>query len=267
MTKRTRSIPALGAVFFAVVGLSACGAAFPATRSCRSAAADHQDHVRTLDGSGRRLERHDGDGSQAGAARTARTTRPASRTSKRPRPSRPKARRRRPTASLKPVRTAVQVAAAGGARLPDLLRRGCSAKPHIAGREGQRQGSPERSSKKSRPSSSQSRRNSKNSSRLSGQTVSDLLLRVKLNLLSQKIQQKIVKGKATPTKAQIEKYYNEHKSTVRHAGKAQRRDHPHQGPKRQAKQGQEGNRIGQELRERRQKPSRSTRRARPTAAC
>ncbi len=46
----------------------------------------------------------------------------------------------------------------------------------------------------------------------SGQTVSDLLLRVKLNLLSQKIQQKIVKEKSTVTKAQVQKYYNENKS-------------------------------------------------------
>jgi foldase protein PrsA len=47
----------------------------------------------------------------------------------------------------------------------------------------------------------------------SGQTVSDLLLRVKLNMLSQKIQQKIVKQKATISKAEAEKYYAEHKST------------------------------------------------------
>jgi foldase protein PrsA len=46
----------------------------------------------------------------------------------------------------------------------------------------------------------------------SGQTVSDLLLRVKLNLLSAKIQQKVIKAKATPTHAQIEKYYNENQS-------------------------------------------------------
>jgi foldase protein PrsA len=45
----------------------------------------------------------------------------------------------------------------------------------------------------------------------SGQSVSDLLLRVKLNLLSSKIQQKIVKSKAKVTQAQIQKYYNEHK--------------------------------------------------------
>jgi foldase protein PrsA len=46
----------------------------------------------------------------------------------------------------------------------------------------------------------------------SGQTVSDLLLRVKLNLLSSKIQQKIVKAKSNVSDAQITKYYNEHKS-------------------------------------------------------
>lgn len=46
----------------------------------------------------------------------------------------------------------------------------------------------------------------------SGQTVSDLLLRVKLNMLSSKIQQKITKAKHTPSKAEIEKYYREHKS-------------------------------------------------------
>jgi foldase protein PrsA len=43
----------------------------------------------------------------------------------------------------------------------------------------------------------------------SGQSVSDLLLRVKLNLLSSKIQQKIAKGKGTVTKAEIAKYYKE----------------------------------------------------------
>ncbi|MCW3018394.1 MAG: peptidylprolyl isomerase [Solirubrobacterales bacterium] len=46
----------------------------------------------------------------------------------------------------------------------------------------------------------------------SGQTVSDLLLRVKLNLLSQKIQKQIVKKKSNVTQAQVTKYYNENKS-------------------------------------------------------
>jgi SurA N-terminal domain len=43
----------------------------------------------------------------------------------------------------------------------------------------------------------------------SGQTVSDLLLRVKLNLLSSKIQQKIVKQKSKVSQAQIAKYYKQ----------------------------------------------------------
>jgi foldase protein PrsA len=42
--------------------------------------------------------------------------------------------------------------------------------------------------------------------------VSDLLLRVKLNMLSQKIQKKISKTKGKVTQAQIQKYYNENKS-------------------------------------------------------
>lgn len=46
----------------------------------------------------------------------------------------------------------------------------------------------------------------------SGQTVSDLLLRVKYNLASQKLQQKILKLTPKVTQAQIQKYYNENKS-------------------------------------------------------
>jgi foldase protein PrsA len=52
------------------------------------------------------------------------------------------------------------------------------------------------------------------------QSVTDLLLRVKLNLLSQKIQAKIAK-KGTPTQAQIEKYYNENKQRF---GQPEKRD-------------------------------------------
>ena len=46
----------------------------------------------------------------------------------------------------------------------------------------------------------------------SGETVSDLLLRVKLNMLSTRIQQKIAKKKGEVTNAQVEKFYNENKS-------------------------------------------------------
>jgi foldase protein PrsA len=46
----------------------------------------------------------------------------------------------------------------------------------------------------------------------SGQSVSDLLLRVKLNMLSQKIQTKIAKKKPTVTEAEAQKYYNQNKA-------------------------------------------------------
>ncbi len=46
----------------------------------------------------------------------------------------------------------------------------------------------------------------------SGQTVSDLLLRVKLNMLSTKIQKKVAEGKGSPSKAEIAKYYKENQS-------------------------------------------------------
>jgi parvulin-like peptidyl-prolyl isomerase len=55
----------------------------------------------------------------------------------------------------------------------------------------------------------------------SGQSVSDLLLRVKLNMLSQKIQQKIAKENPTVTKADIEKYYKENSSRF---GSPEKRD-------------------------------------------
>jgi foldase protein PrsA len=54
----------------------------------------------------------------------------------------------------------------------------------------------------------------------SGQTVSDLLLRVKLNMLSSKIQKKIAKGKGSPSKAEIEKYY---KANMSHFGTPEKR--------------------------------------------
>jgi foldase protein PrsA len=47
----------------------------------------------------------------------------------------------------------------------------------------------------------------------SGQTVSDLLLRVKQNLVSQKIQTKVLKSGGKVTQAEVAKYYNTHKSS------------------------------------------------------
>jgi foldase protein PrsA len=53
----------------------------------------------------------------------------------------------------------------------------------------------------------------------SGETVSDLLLRVKVNLLSQKIEQKIIKEHSKVTEAQIATYYKEHSSRYTTRGK------------------------------------------------
>ncbi len=54
-----------------------------------------------------------------------------------------------------------------------------------------------------------------------GQSVSDLLLRVKLSMLSTKIQEKITKAKKTVSEAEVAKYYNEHKAQY---GQPERRD-------------------------------------------
>jgi foldase protein PrsA len=55
-----------------------------------------------------------------------------------------------------------------------------------------------------------------------GETEADLLMRVKLQLLARKIQEKVTKGaKHTASKAEIAKYYNEHKSQY---GKPERRN-------------------------------------------
>lgn len=54
-----------------------------------------------------------------------------------------------------------------------------------------------------------------------GQSISDLLLRVKLSMLSTKIQEKVTKSKKTVSEAEVAKYYNEHKSQY---GQPERRD-------------------------------------------
>ena len=55
-----------------------------------------------------------------------------------------------------------------------------------------------------------------------GETEADLLMRVKLQLLARKIQEKVAKtSKKKPSKSEVEKYYNEHKSQF---GKPERRN-------------------------------------------
>ncbi len=57
---------------------------------------------------------------------------------------------------------------------------------------------------------------------------------MKLNLLSQKIQQKIVKAKSTVTDAEVEKYFNENKSQFGTPEKRTVADHPHEDRSRSA---------------------------------
>ena len=74
----------------------------------------------------------------------------------------------------------------------------------------------------SRSSSSPRKPNSRNSWRPPGRRVSDLLLRVKLRMLTTKIQEKVTKeAKKQVSEAAVAKYYNEHKSQY---GKPERRD-------------------------------------------
>jgi foldase protein PrsA len=54
-----------------------------------------------------------------------------------------------------------------------------------------------------------------------GESISDLLLRVKLQMLSQKIEEKVTKSGKNVTEADVTKYYNEHKSQY---GQPEKRD-------------------------------------------
>ncbi|HEY3828026.1 MAG TPA: peptidyl-prolyl cis-trans isomerase, partial [Solirubrobacteraceae bacterium] len=54
-----------------------------------------------------------------------------------------------------------------------------------------------------------------------GETVSDLLLRVKLSMISTKLQEKITKSSKNVSEAEVAKYYNEHKSLY---GQPEKRD-------------------------------------------
>ncbi len=192
-----------------------------------------------------------------------RTTRPASRTSKRQRPNRPRASPSRRRRSKVAVRTGVH------ALKQQVLGFLISANWVIgeASDQGVKVSDAEvqKNSKKSRPSSSPRPPNSRNSSPPSGQTVSDLLLRVKLNLLSRRSSRRSQKRGRRHQRAD-RKVLQGKQVALRHAGKARPEDHPHQDAG-AGRSREEGNRIGQELRERRQEASRSTPPARATAEC
>ncbi len=156
-----RSFAALGAVLFALVGLSACGGGgCPATPSCRSTARRSPRRLQPLDGRGRRL---DTAGTSVG--------KPVA-----PEPPELHGLHRAPAgtgetetrgqedqsaaddAQLEDtVRNAVQIALAGGARLPDLLRVG-DRRSQLARREAVRRRSQEAVRENQAPAVPESRR-------------------------------------------------------------------------------------------------------------
>ena len=99
----------------------------------------------------------------------------------------------------------------------------------------------------------------------SGQTVSDLLLRVKLNLLSTKIQQKIVKTEAQRHPGADRQVLQRKQVALRHPGKAHGRRSSSPRPKRRRSKAKQEIESGKSFASV-AKASRSTRRARPTAA-
>ena len=122
MTKHFRLIAALGAVLFVTVGLVACGGGVPANAVVADRRHNRSRRTRSTTGWPWRPPRaRRRRGRKAGRARPARTTRPASRTSKRPPRNRQRPEAADRSGAEETVRTAVQIAAAGGARLPDLL--------------------------------------------------------------------------------------------------------------------------------------------------
>ena len=200
MSKQIRVISALGAVFFAVVGLAACGGGIPGNAVVQvggtpitKATFEHWMSVAASSTAatgttGAKPVVPDPPDYTACIAHLEATAAKA---------------RQGPVqaddgAAEERVRTAVQIAAAGGARLLDLLVVGAR-RSRITGREGER---PEVKKQFEKIKNEQFPKAAEFQKFLatSGQTVSDLLLRVKLNLLSTKIQQKIAKEKAPPAR-------------------------------------------------------------------
>ena len=182
MPRAFRIIPALGAVLFALVGLSACGGIPGDAVVSVDGKSITKDDVQPLDERGGRLERG-GARRQAGRSRTRRTTRRASPTRKRRRRNRRKARRRRPKPQLK-TQCEQQYKSLQQEVLGFLISSdGCSAKRSSLGvkvsdKEVKKQF--EKIKSQQFPKAAEFEKFLKTS----GQTVSDLLLRVKLNLLS-----------------------------------------------------------------------------------
>ena len=248
MPRALRIIPALGAVLFALVGLSACGG-IPGDAVVsvdgNSITKDTFNHWMSVAGGIERARRP----AANRRSRCRRTTRPASPPRKPPR-NRPKGRRAPTEAALKiAVRAAVQIAAAGGARLPHLLQLG-DRRSEVAGREDLRQGSQEAVRKNQEPAVPEGGRIRKIPENVGPERVRPAAAR--------EAEPALAENPAEDRQTEVESHAGADRQvlqrkpeTLRRRRKAQPADHPHQD-RSAGEEGQAGNRIGQELRKRRQ---------------
>ena len=224
MFKGSRSVAALGAVFFASVASHACGSSGIPSNAVVQVGGEPitNGDLQPLAGRGGFLQRADARRGRRRPSRSCRTRPPtarASRTCRRRRRSRRRA-SRRPTAAQLKTQCEQQYTALKQQVLGFLI----SANWVIG--EATDQGikvtdaEVEKKFKELKTQQFPKAADFQKFLTSTGQSVSDLLLRVKLNLLSQKIQQKIAK-KGTPTTAQIEKYYKENKQRF---GQPEKRD-------------------------------------------
>jgi len=143
------------------------------------------------------------------------------------------------------VRNAVQVAERPRCLVLDLIGVGHRRRLFTGG-QGQRQGSQEGIRKNQDPAVPQARRNSRNSSRTSGQTVSDLLLRVKLNMPLAENPEEGRGGQRHPHQGRDRQVLQRKTSRATERRKKRSVEIVLTRPKRRQER-QEGSRIGQEL--------------------
>ena len=209
-----RFISALGAVFFAVIGLAACGGGIPGNAVVQvngtpitKATFEHWMSV----AAGFEPHRAPGRPRPSRSCPIRLTTPPASPTWKRPRQSRPRASPSRPRQQLKSqceqqYKSLQQEVLGFLISSAWVLGEAESLGVKVSDAEVKKEFEKIKNEQFPKPAEFEK------FLATSGQTVSDLLLRVKLNMLSSKIQQKVAKEKATVSKAEIKKYYEEHKS-------------------------------------------------------
>ena len=162
------------------------------------------------------------------------------------------------------VRTAVQIAAAGGARLPDLLVLGAR-RSRIAGREGERRGSQERVRKDQERAVPQARRIQEIPRQLRSDASRICCCASSSTCCPRKSSRRSPKKKRPSPRRRSRKYYKEHKSQFGTPEKRDVRIDPDQDRSRRPRKPRRKSNRARASR-RWPRANRSTRRARTTAA-